>query len=482
MTKRRRSHTRILALPWLSGRPVGTASFDWQGLPLWRRTRMPRVGSLWRPGVTIPVMFLLMFVSSDYKLRIRDIGQSLTATPDLNTIVEICVYGLIFVMAGRVVLLSRGHRTQGMKVMYLVWLYAGYMALTELWAIYPVLGGVRAWQFVVTLTVVVVVARFGTRLDMHRLALGYAMLVSASVIFGMVFKFPRLRLQQDRFNWLYVHPVIAGSYLAVAVLLVTWMLLCRLRRSLLVSPPFLLLVVMLGLTVGGLLATKTRGSIGACAVGIAVLVLMALRRYRAATGAAGLIALVLVGLYVLGPILGYLERGEGESSLTSFNGRTPLWAEAWRLFQIRPLTGYGITASRGLFWNDVALGGAHNAVVNVAVDGGLIGLALWAALVLAVFRRLPALMKTADGFTDAPLLGAVLTALLVNGVTTEGMGYIANVNALWFFVVTAWTVMLIRVLAERLQGQRPRRRPRLALTAQIALPHAGTGRLPASHR
>jgi O-antigen ligase len=333
--------------------------------------------------------------------------------------------------------------------MYFVWLYICYMALTVLWAIYPVLGAVRAWQFVVTLLLVVVIARLGSRGDMHRLAVWFVTLVSASVVFGMIFKFPRLRLQQERFNWLYVHPVIAGSYLSIATIILVWLLWCRMRDVALARVPIPFLLVMLALCAGGLVATKTRGAIGGCAFGLGILALMALRRYRAATLGAGLASLVLVVLFLARPILAYLSRGEDIGEIASFNGRTPLWTQAWQLFLERPLTGYGVTASRGLFWNNVALGGAHNALVNVAVDGGLIGLLLWLAVIVQIVARLPGLMKTAPGFTDAPVVGAVLASLLVDGVTTEGMGYVANVNAIWFFVLAGWTAMLVRVATRR---------------------------------
>jgi exopolysaccharide production protein ExoQ len=422
-----------------------------------RRWQLPRADvTLWRPGVTIPAMILLMLTSSDYKLRIRDIGQSLSATPDLNSLAEICVYLAVCFGLGRVVLATRGHRTAAMPLMFFLWLYACYMAMTEVWAIYPVLGAVRAWQFIVTLLLVVVVARFAGRLDLHRLAIAYAMLVSCSVVFGMVFKFPRLRLQQERFNWLYVHPVIAGSYLAIGTIIIVWLLWCRLRDAALVRAPVLLLIVMLALTAGGLLATKTRGAIGGCVAGLGILAIMAFRRYRVATFGAGVIAAFTALYFFIGPILAYLSRGEDAGEITSFNGRTPLWSQAWDLFLDRPLTGYGVTASRGLFWNNVALGGAHNAMINVVVDGGLIGLVLWLAVIGQIVRRLPRLMKTAAGFTDAPVLGGILACLLLDGVTTEGMGYIANVNAIWFFVVAGWTAMLVRLTTSTRRPPAPR--------------------------
>ena len=328
--------------------------------------------------------------------------------------------------------------------MFFTWVYCIYMCCSVAWAVYPPLAVVRGWQFLVTAALSAVIYRYGTRLDMHRLAHWYICVAAGSVVFGMVFHFPRLRLMIHRFNWLYVHPVIAGTWLGLAVVLTLWLLLTRQERAGLPMLPTWCYWVVLALVAGGLIGTQTRGAIGGCAAGSAMLLMVLYRRRLIELLAFGAMALVTLAYLFLGDILTFLARGESSQELTSFNGRTPLWDQAYHLVLAQPLIGYGTTASRGLFWDNVALGGAHNAAINVVVDGGLIGLLLWFSVILWVVRLVPPLLRHSAGRVDAPVIAAVLTYLFVNGFTTEGLGYVGNVSSLWLFVLVGWTGLLYR--------------------------------------
>jgi O-antigen ligase len=102
--------------------------------------------------------------------------------------------------------------------------------------------------------------------------------------------------------------------------------------------------------------------------------------------------------------------------------------------------GYGVTASRGLFYDTLNLGGGHNAAVNVFVELGLVGLAAWLALLVVLIfgvRRIP--IRAFPGLrVDRALLLGVITFLLIDGVFYEGLGATTNVASTWFFVCIAW--------------------------------------------
>src|SRR5262249_22771583 len=100
------------------------------------------------------------------------------------------------------------------------WAFAVYLAMSALWSPYMSLGVVRGTQLLITMMVAHVLATKATPQDLHRLAHAFGAIVLVSVAIGVAHPFPRTSQTQNRFNWLYVHPVIAGVYLAVAVLLV----------------------------------------------------------------------------------------------------------------------------------------------------------------------------------------------------------------------------------------------------------------------
>jgi O-antigen ligase len=323
------------------------------------------------------------------------------------------------------------------------------MCASVAWAVYPPLAVVRGWQFLVTAALAAAIAQLGSRLDLHRLAHLYIYVVSASVLFGTQVHFKRQRLLIHRFNWLHVHPVIAGTYLGLGVVLTLWLVLNRKERPGLPSAPLAVYFVALALLAGGLIGTQTRGALGGCAAGCAVLLLITYRTRLLELVAFGAVGAIVVALLFLGTILTFLARGESSQELTSFNGRTPLWSQAYHLFLQSPLIGYGTTASRGLFWENVHLGGAHNAAVNVIVDGGLIALFLWLAILIGMVRLLRPLLHTPAGAIDVPVIGAALAYLFVNGFTTEGLGYVGNVSSIWLFVLVGWLGILARLALPR---------------------------------
>ena len=396
------------------------------------------------PGWAVALSALAMMVVSDYKLRVRSNEDSLSASPDFQTLAEIGLYGLVLALLVRSLLLVRAQATPATPVLFLAWLYAGYMWVSAVWSVYPLLALVRGWQFAVTAVLAAALARLATRADLHRLAHWYVATVSSSVVFGLLVQLPRQPRMQDRFNWLFVHPVIAGTWLGVAVVVVLWLLLTRSERAGLPRWPAWAYGGALLLVGGGLLGTQTRGAIGGCTVGVAVLLLVRYRRQAVEVGVLGAGAVVLVGLLFLPRIVTFLSRGESTERITSFNGRTPLWTQAYELVLASPLFGYGTTASRGLFFDTVGLGGAHNAIINVLVDGGLIGFALWLGVLAGCARLIGPALRTGAGAVDAPLLAAVLTFLFVNGGTTEGLGFVANVSSTWLYVVVGWLAVLCR--------------------------------------
>jgi O-antigen ligase len=158
-----------------------------------------------------------------------------------------------------------------------------------------------------------------------------------------------------------------------------------------------------------------------------------------------------------GPIFDFLTRGESAESFATFNRRTEIWTLAWESFLSHPLQGLGFTSAKGVFFDETGLGGAHNALINVMIDAGLIGLAWWVALIVAAIvtlnrqwahRRVSPTRVGAAGTARADhlILMGVFIASLLNSVTTEGLGAGVNVSAIWLFLSVAWLTILDRPL------------------------------------
>ena len=149
---------------------------------------------------------------------------------------------------------------------------------------------------------------------------------------------------------------------------------------------------------------------------------------------------------------------------------------AWDSFLHHPFFGLGFNSAKGVFFDQTGLGGAHNSVINVMIDVGLAGLFWWFLLVIGALvllgrlrgieRRSPLPLDGATGSarSDELILLGVFVSMLVNSITTEGLGAGVNVMAIWLFLAIAWMTILDRdqrvaraAHAQRVRADRPGR-------------------------
>jgi O-antigen ligase len=159
------------------------------------------------------------------------------------------------------------------------------------------------------------------------------------------------------------------------------------------------------LLVVGLLASQSRGGLAAFAVASLALVLT-LRRSRAARAVVSVVVVAAVAWMALGGML----RGVETRGLRS--NRLALWADAARMAGDFPLLGAGFNAFGTAYvpyqrvdtyeW----YGEAHNEYLQVLLDLGLVGAALVASVLVALFRR--AWQAARLGPLDAGRLAALL--------------------------------------------------------------------------
>jgi O-antigen ligase len=395
-----------------------------------------------------PIVCVLAFVvASDYKFRLRANNDTIQGQADIFVVIEVATYALIAAfLFWRFKPTFRLRRADA--VTYLGYAYIVVCVGSALYSPYHALALVRAGQMVVVLAFARSVARHADPAAPHRIAHAYAVLIAGSTIFGVLVPYPKLPSQPGRFTWLYIHPVEAGMLLAIAVIILTAYLLgSRVPRN---GPRWHLGVyaVLWLICVAGLLATGTRGAALGAVVGIVVVVATRWRGIRKLEIALlGGIALGGVAL-ALGPqITAFVARGESAAQLATLNFRTDLWSQALADFAQHPLYGFGFTADRGLFLDTTGLGGGHNAIINLLVDTGLVGTAVWFALLIGIgvtaYRLRPRGMAT-----DRGLVLALLVGMFANSMFTDELGAPANAMCTWLFVLLAW-VGILRGARER---------------------------------
>jgi O-antigen ligase len=395
----------------------------------------PRVfGKTW-----VAFAVILMLLTSEYRFdKGRTQEAALTGSADARGIVEIIVYAIV--AAGLLAYVARppvGRRLPSLLVVR--WGFTFAMCFVAFWSPFPQLAVVRAIQLIIVTWLCQLIATEADREQLWKLAHAFVVLTAVSIVAGAAIPYPREFGTEGRFTWFQVHPNISGAFMAISTVIIIAALLQRRQRSPYMPWPQWAYVCAFLFIFGGLLATRSRGSLAASLVGIgAVLWSASRRRSRLDLALIGSSLFGCVYLLVAGDIAAWLQRGESDAQITSLNSRTDVWAQGWELFRQRPVFGHGYMSARGVFLQNFELGGAHNAFMEVIVNSGLFGVFWWAAMLYVAFRAAGRL--GAQRFADGPLLLGVLSALLVNGLTDGGLGQGTNVHGLWLAVATGWLI------------------------------------------
>jgi putative inorganic carbon (HCO3(-)) transporter len=208
-----------------------------------------------------------------------------------------------------------------------------------------------------------------------------------------------------RVNSVFWDPNVYGRYLALVIVVATAALLwVKDRRN------FALLTLLVGVLWLGLAQTFSQSSFIALLAGLAVLA--ALRwswRWTLAAVAAGAVGAVLVVLLV---------GGSGKVRLNiDTSGRANLVSGGLDLFEERPLWGYGSGSFQRAYRDhaenkDLPVSISHTEPVTIAAEQGLIGLTLYAALVVAaVWTMSSGLFASRAGPARQAILAAFVALL-----------------------------------------------------------------------
>jgi O-antigen ligase len=189
-----------------------------------------------------------------------------------------------------------------------------------------------------------------------------------------------------RVNSVFFDPSIYGRFLAlVMVMLTTVVLWSRRRRDVLIG------AAVLAWLLAGLVTSFSESSIAALLLGLALLAAFRWDVRGTIYVAVALLAIAGVVLLAAPASLHFGLKGAGGSTNNATSGRTNLISGGLEIFADRPLQGYGSGSFETEYrrHNNMSAGNAasasHTIPVTVAAEQGIVGLAVYAALLIVAF-------------------------------------------------------------------------------------------------
>ncbi len=193
-----------------------------------------------------------------------------------------------------------------------------------------------------------------------------------------------------RVNSLFFDPNIYGRFLALVMAAATTGVLWSVRRREVLLGGAVLLWLL-----GGLVTSFSQSSIAALLLGLAVLAAYRWDVRSTVYVAAALAAIALVVVVAAPPSLHLGLSGKGGSASNATSGRTKLVEGGLRLFADRPLEGFGpgsfaqeYREHEAHVTSTSATSASHTIPVTVAAEQGVVGLALYVALLVSAFAVL----------------------------------------------------------------------------------------------
>ena len=215
-----------------------------------------------------------------------------------------------------------------------------------------------------------------------------------------------------RVNSLFFDPSIYGRFLAlVMIVLSTVVLWTRRRRDVLLAG------ALLAWLLAGLVTSFSQSSIAALLLGLAVLAAWRWSVRATVSVAAGILALGAAILLLAPASLHFGLKGSGGSTSNATSGRATLVSRGLELFAQRPLEGYGSGSFETEYKRhsnataENATSASHTIPVTIAAEQGILGLALYAALLVC---SLAVLFRGAGRSPPRIAVAACFAALLLH--------------------------------------------------------------------
>lgn len=433
--------------------------------------RLLRTPAWLTPGHQHGVALVVLLLASKVDVRVRDPRLALEGVVDTQILLELSVWAavgawVLFRLCQPLSWLMHAFPSRLGPALQWYGLIAVMSVMSALLLRGAPLPVVRALQLMVIVALAVLIQRDvrwqrARTLDVWTGA-GRVLVVAVLGLMALGVLFPQLTFDYEtyygysRYRLLQMQPIGSAQLIGLALLACASNLLVSARDS---SRFQQLLFLGAGLVLAaGLWGTKARGALLATVVAVGVLALLTpLVRRRGVLLLAG----ALVGVPVLAGVFDAalrttLLRGQSEQELLSLTGRTELFGYAWRLFTERPVTGHGYFSARELFLARFPWAGeSHNAIVDIALSLGLVGLVVYLALFVTVVVSLRrGLHQPGDGREMATIGFALLSWLLLDGVGSDSYGGAVGAGVLALVLVALFSDELRHRGAES-AGQEP---------------------------
>ncbi|NNC92129.1 MAG: hypothetical protein HKN80_06520 [Acidimicrobiia bacterium] len=409
------------------------------------------------PLISLGIAAVVLIVATTLKPASRAPDQ--LGEIDISVVIELGTFALV---AGLVALSPM--KTVSSRPLALLWVYVLLMGFTAVYAVSPELSLVGAAQLGVMALLAHAMAVRGP--GRHHTAFFVGVVAFSAVLLASALLLPNNPNSTARLSTSLpaLNAVDFATYLGLAVIVVAY----AIRRHPLVftiGRRWLAYALMAAFAFG-MVASQSRVAIVATA---AALILMWLVNGGSLTDPRvqlGVIAAGLVTVVFSSVLVAFFARGDPES-LSGLNGRSNLWQEVWPLVEDSPLVGHGFLSGRDLIPELELEGGfstdvAHNFALETLLNGGVIALAVFSALVVAVVyslsRALRRLERGQPMYMDASLYLAVIVYLVIIGTTESQLAQNANHATGWLAMSVAWLGGFARLMPERESPKWARRR------------------------
>lgn len=384
-----------------------------------------------------------LIISGEFTFRVRDPSLALSGSVDSQVVLALGISVIVgaWILTRRVwpqladVGSGLAYRRLDPRSPLRVLRFLTLLALVSAFWSPTSIAVVRAVQFVVVVEVMAesvmtcrgnhrAIAAFQATLT-RVLAVGVALAAVITVVVpGFNPYFPTYH-GPSRLRLLSMHPIATANVLAVVAVFLLSPLLDRFRAR--VSAPTGKVSAAwgwaaCGVVVAGMFRTYERGSTLAGLLALLALVLMNSVARRLQWMVFWVVSGVLVIVTAFGSALGsFVERGQTSDQVASLSGRSEIFAEATRLFWLRPFTGWGYDAGRSIFLPTIPWAGeSHNVLVEIAVSSGLLGFFAYSLLFVWWFRMARAGLRGVGlGHRLASLSIALTILITVIGVGSD---------------------------------------------------------------
>jgi O-antigen ligase len=174
---------------------------------------------------------------------------------------------------------------------------------------------------------------------------------------------------------------------------------------------------LLAWLLAGLITSFSQSSIAALLLGLAVLAAFTWDARRAVAAAAAIVTGALAVALLAPASLHFGLKGVGGSTSNATSGRTKLIEGGLELFADRPLYGYGSGSFQREYQRrhrasvENATSASHTIPITIAAEQGIVGLALYAALLVSAFA---ALLTGAGRSPPRAIVAAAFAALMLH--------------------------------------------------------------------